>query len=167
MALSEDTRRALRAYDSFTDFARSPDLLWPPDMYERLDDDAAQIMLRAFCYAWAAGQQAAGVYNGSVTDLADELFDALATWNAQWPRQRKVDWMLSLGVKSVLLQSDQRPPAPPVAPAGLSRAELEAVEDMAAFFQIARREATLLFQIGRALGVPAPEQQAEVGSAPM
>jgi len=167
MALSDDTRRALHAYDSFTDFARAPDLLWPPDIYERLDDDVAQIMLRACCYVWAAGQQAAGVYNGSITDLADELFDALATWNAQWTDQRKVEWTLGLGVKSVLLQSDQRTLAPPVEPAGVSRADLEAVEDMAAFFQIARREATLLFRIGRALGNPALDQQAEVGSTPM
>jgi hypothetical protein len=50
MALSDSTRRALRAYDSFTDFARCPDLLWPPEAYERLDDDVEQIMLRAFCY---------------------------------------------------------------------------------------------------------------------
>jgi hypothetical protein len=67
----------------------------------------------------------------------------------------------------VLLQSDQRTLAPPVEPAGVSRADLEAVEDMAAFFQIARREATLLFRIGRALGNPALDQQAEVGSTPM
>jgi hypothetical protein len=165
MALSNDTRRALSAYDSFTDFARAPDLLWPPDRYELLDDEVAQIMLRAFCYAWAAGQQAAGAYHGSVTDLADELFDALATWDAQWTYQRKVDWMLSLGVKSVLLQSDQRPPAPPEEPAAISRADLEAVEDMAAFFKIPQHEATLLFQIGRALGISAPNHQAEVGGA--
>jgi hypothetical protein len=109
------------------------------------------------------GQQAAGVYNGSVTNLADELFDALATWNAQWPDERKVEWTLSLGVMSVLRQPDQRPLAPPVEPVGLSRADLGAVEDMAAFFQIARRKASLLFRIGRALGNPAPDQQAAVG----
>jgi hypothetical protein len=34
---------------------------------------------------------------------------------------------------------------------------------MAAFFKIAQHEATLLFQIGRALGHPAPAQQAELG----
>jgi hypothetical protein len=167
MALSDDTRRAIRAYDSFTDFACCPDLLWPPETYERLDDDVAQIMLRAFCYAWAAGQQAADVYHGSVTDLADELFDALATWDAQWTHQRKVEWTLSLGVKSVLLQPDQRPPAAPVELAGISSAELDAVEDMAFFFQIPRHEATLLFQIGRSLSKSAPPQQAELGSAPM
>jgi hypothetical protein len=163
MALSDDTRRAISAYDSFSDFARCPDLLWPPDTYERLDDEVAQIMLRAFCYAWAAGQQAAGVYDGSVTDLADELFDALDTWDPQWTHQRKVDWTRSLGVKSVLLQSDQRPPAPQDAPAGISRADLEAVEDMAAFFKIEQRKAHLLFQIGRALGTNMPYRQAEVG----
>ena len=167
MALSDDTRRALRAYDSFTDFARCPDLLWPPATYERLDDDVAQIMLRAFCYAWAAGQQAAGVYDASVTDLADELFDALATWDAQWTHHRKVEWMLSLGVKSVLLQPDQRPPAAPVEPAGISGVELDAVEDMAFFFHIPSHEATLLLQLGRALGKSAPAQQAELGSAPI
>jgi hypothetical protein len=170
MALSDDTRRALRAYDSFSDFARCPDLLWPPDTYERLDDEVAQIMLRAFCYAWAASQQAAGVYNGSVTDLADELFDALATWDAQWTHQRKIEWTLSLGVKSVLLQPDQRPPIAPIAPvqaAGISGAELDAVEDMAFFFRIPRHEATLLLKIGRALGKSAPPQQAELGSGPM
>ena len=167
MALSDETRRALRAYDSFTDFARCPDLLWPPDIYERLDDGVAQIMLRAFCYVWAAGQQAAGVYNGSITDLADELFDALATWDAQWPHKRKVDWMLSLGVRSALLQSDQCPPAASVNVAGLSRAEFDAVEDMAFFFKITHHEATLLLQLGRALGKPAPIQQAERGRAPM
>jgi hypothetical protein len=170
MALSDDTRRALRAYDSFTDFARCPDLLWPPETYERLDDDVAQIMLRAFCYAWAAGQQAADVYDGSVTDLADELFYALAIWNAQWSYHRKVEWMLSLGVKSVLLQLDQRPPAPSITlvePTSISVMEIEAVEDMALFFQIPNHEATLLFQIGRALGKSAPEQQAELGGAPM
>jgi len=165
MALSDDTRRALNAYDSFTDFARCPDLLWPPDTYERLDDDVAQIMLRAFCYAWAASQQAAGVYSGSVTDLADELFDALGTWDPQWTHQRKVDWMLSLGVTSVLLQSDPRPPAPPDAPAAISRADLEAVEDMAAFFKIEQHKAHLLFQIGRAFSAPAPHRQSEVGGA--
>jgi hypothetical protein len=167
MALCDNTRRALCAYDSFSDFARCPDLLWPPDTYERLDDNVAQIMLRAFCYTWAAGQQAVGVYNGSVADLADDLFDALATWDSQSTYERKVEWTLRLGVKSVLLQPDQRPPASPADPPGISRAELDAVEDMAAFFQIARREATLLFQIGRALGHPAPDQQAEVGSATM
>ena len=41
MALSDDTRRAIRAYDSFTDFARCPDLLWPPATYERLDPNHA------------------------------------------------------------------------------------------------------------------------------
>ena len=163
MALSDRTRHALSAYDSFTDFARCPDLLWPPETYERLDDDVAQIMLRAFCYAWAAGQQAAGIYAGSATDLADELFDALPTWNAQWTHQRKVEWTLSLGVKSVLLQSDQRPPAPPEQPAVISRADLEAVEDMAAFFKIPLHEATLLLKLGRALGAPAPHQQAVGG----
>jgi hypothetical protein len=162
MTLCDDTRRALRAYDSFADFARCPDLLWSPDLYERLDDDVAQIMVRAFCYAWAASQQAAGVYDGSATDLADELFDALAIWDERWSHQRKVEWTLSLGVKSVLLQTDQRPPAPPAEPAGISRADLDAVEDMAAYFQIARRDATLLFQIGRALGKPA-DKQAQVG----
>jgi hypothetical protein len=162
MALSEGTRRALGAYDSFTDFARCPDLLWPPETYERLDDDVAQIMLRAFCYTWAAGQQAAGVYAGSVTDLADELFDALATWDAQWTHERKLEWTLSLGVKSVLLQFDQRPPAPQQ-PAEISRADLEAVEDMAAFFKIPQHEATLLLKLGRALGAPAPRQQAVGG----
>jgi len=167
MALSDETRHALRAYDSFTDFARCPDLLWPPDIYEQLDDDVAQIMLRAFCYAWAAGQQAAGVYNGSVTDLADVLFDGLATWDAQWTHQCKVEWMLSLGVKSALLQSDQCPPAGPTDSAGLSRADLDAVEDMAFFFKITQHEATLLLQVGRALGKPAPVQQVELGSAPM
>lgn len=166
MALSDDTRRALSAYDSFTDFARCPDLLWPPDIYERLDDNVAQIMLRAFCYAWAAGQQAGGVYNGSVTDLADELFDALATWDAQWTHQRKVEWMLNLGVKSALLQSDQRPSVPSDDPIVISRADLEAVEDMASFFKIAQHEAHLLLQIGRALGKPVSSQQTEVGAAP-
>jgi hypothetical protein len=170
MALSDDTRRALRAYDSFTDFARCPDLLWPPDIYERLDDDVAQVMLRAFCYAWAAGQQAAGVYDDSVTNLADVLFDALATWDAQSTHQRKIEWMLSLGVKSVLLQPDQRPsaaPTAPVEPAGISGAELDAVEDMAFFFHIPTHEATLLLQIGRALGKSAPAQQAELGGSPI
>ena len=170
MALSDDTRRALRAYDSFTDFARCPDLLWPPETYERLDDDVAQIMLRAFCYAWAAGQQAADVYDGSVTDLADELFYALATWDAQWTHQRKIQWMHSLGVNSLLLQPDQRPPAAPITlvePARISEVELDAVEDMAFFFQIPNHEARMLFQIGRALGKSAPEQQAERGGAPV
>lgn len=170
MTLSDNTRRALRAYDSFTDFARCPDLLWPPETYERLDDDVGQVMLRAFCYTWAAGQQAAGVYDGSVTELADELFAALATWDAQWTHQRKTEWMRSLGVKSVLLQPDQRPLAVPIAPIesnALSRAELEAVEDMAFFFHIPNQEATLLLQLGRALSKSAPDQQAEVGGAPM
>jgi hypothetical protein len=44
MALSDDTRSALHAYDSFTDFARCPDLLWPPDIYERLDDEVALLL---------------------------------------------------------------------------------------------------------------------------
>ncbi len=168
MALSDDTRRALCAYDSFTDFARCPDLPWPPEAYEQLDNDVAQIMLRAFCYAWAAGQQAVGVYNGSVTDLADELFDALATWDAQWTYQRKVEWMHSLGVNSVLLQPDQRPPvAPPAEPADIPGTELDAVEDMAFFFHIPNHEATLLLKLGRALGKSAPVQQAELGGAPM
>jgi hypothetical protein len=167
MTLSDDTRRALRAYDSFTDFARSPDLLWPPDTYEQLDDDVAQIMLRAYCYAWAASQQAAGVYNDAITDLADDLFDALAAWDSQWTRQQKVEWTLSLGVKSVLLQSDQSTPVASVDANGLSCAERDAVEDMAFFFQIASHEATLLLKLGRALGKSAPVQQAELRSAPM
>src|SRR5215207_8117434 len=167
MALSDDTRRALCAYDSFTDFARCPDLLWPPDTYDQLDDNVAQIMLRAYCYAWAAGQQAAGVYNGSITDLADDLFDALATWDAQGTHECKVEWMLSLGVKSVLLQCDQCPPAAPIAPPGITRAEIEAVEDMAFFFKIPHHEATLLLQLGRALGKSAPVQQVELEGRPM
>ena len=167
MTLSDNTRRALRAYDSFTDFARAPDLLWPPETYERLDDDVAQIMLRAFCYAWAAGQHAAGVYNDAVTDLANDLFDALPTWDAQWLHERKVEWTLSLGVESVLLQSCQSASAPARDSAGLSRPELDAVEDMAYFFQIAPQEATLLLQLGRALGKSVPVQQAERGGAPM
>jgi hypothetical protein len=166
MALSDDTRRILRAYDSFTDFARCPDLLWSPETYERLDDDVAQIMLRACCYTWAAGQQAAGVYNGAVADLADDLFDALATWDAQSTHECKVEWMLRLGVKSALLQSDQSSATPAVGTAGLSHKDIEAVEDMAFFFHIAPEEATLLLQLGRALGRFAQAQQAEVG-APM
>jgi hypothetical protein len=165
MTLSDDTRRVLYAYDSFTNFACSPDLPWPPDVYERLDDEIAQIMLRAFCYAWAASQQAAGVYDSSVTVLADDLFDALATWDEHWSHERKVEWMLSLGVKSVLLQPDQRPPAPPPEPAGVSAADLDAVEDMAFFFHIPNQEATLLLQLGRALGKSAPVQQAQLGSS--
>ena len=116
---SDDTRRALRAYDLFTDFACCPDLPWSPDSYERLDDEVAQIMLHAFCYAWAASQQAAGVYSGSVSDLADELFDALPTWDAEWTHQRKVEWTLSLGLTTVLFQPDQRPPALPAELAGI------------------------------------------------
>ena len=166
MALSDDTRRALRAYDSFTDFARCPDLLWPPETYERLDDDVAQIMLRACCYAWAAGQQAAGVYPGPVTNLADDLFDALATWDAQSSHQCKVEWMLGLGVTSALLQSDQPASPPPAGAPGLSRADIDAVEDMAFFFRIAPQEATLLLQLGRALSRFAQAQQAELGGAP-
>jgi len=167
MTLSDDTRRALRAYDSFSDFARAPDLLWSPETYEQLDDDVAQIMLRAYCYAWGAGQQAAGVYNGAITDLADDLFDALAIWDAQWTHQHKVEWTLSLGVQSVLLQCDQYSPAPAIDASGLSRADCDAVEDMAFFFQIAPPEAHLLLQIGRAFGKSAPAQQAELESAPM
>ena len=164
MALSDDTRRTLRAYDSFTDFARCPDLLWPPETYERLDDDVVQIMLRACCYAWAAGQQAAGVYTGPVTELADDLFDALATWDAQWSHQCKLDWMLRLGVTSVLLQSDQSPSAAATDASGLSRADSDAVEDMAFFFKIAPQEATLLLHLGRALGKSVPVQHAELGA---
>ena len=163
MPLSDDTRRALRAYDSFTDFACCPDLPWSPDSYERLDDEVAQIMLHAFCYAWAASQQAAGVYSGSVSDLADDLFDALETWDPEWAHQRKVEWTLSLGVRTVLFQPDQRPPTLPAELADISCAELDAVDDMAAYFRIARREATLLFRIGRALGRSTPHIQAEVG----
>jgi hypothetical protein len=159
MALSEETRRLLRAYDSFSDVVRCPDLLCSPDAYERLDDEVVQIMLRACCYTWAAGQLAAGVYAGSVTDLADELFDPLETWDARWPHRRKVEWVLALGVTSALLRSDQ--PAQDMAE--LSCADRDAVEDMAYFFQIAPREATLLFYLGRALGAPA--QQAELGGA--
>jgi len=166
MALSDDTRRALCAYDTFTDFARCPDLLWSLDTYERLDDEVAQVMLRAFCYAWAASQQAAGVYNGAVTQLADELFDALPTWDAQWTPQRKQEWTLSLGVNSVLLQPDQRTPARPADSSGISYVELEAVDDMAAYFQIPRRQAILLFQLGRALGRPAPDKQVAIGGEP-
>jgi hypothetical protein len=90
-------------------------------------------------------------------------FDALATWDSQWPYQRKVEWMRSLGVSSVLLQPDQRPPAEPIESNALSGAELEAVEDMAFFFHIPNREANLLFQLGRALSKPTPDQQAQVG----
>jgi hypothetical protein len=162
MALSDDTRRALLAYDSFTDFACCPDLLWSPPAYERLEDDVAQHMLRALCYVWAASQQAAKVYHGPADELADRLCDALPTWDAQWPHQRKVEWTLSLGLDCVLFQTDQRPPTPPE-PAGLSCAELDAVDDMASYFQIERTQATLLFQLGRALGKPMPDIQAQVG----
>jgi hypothetical protein len=164
MTLSDDTRRALRAYDSFTDFACCPDLLWSPDSYESLDDEVAQIMLHAFCYAWAASQQAAGVYSGSVSDLAADLFDALPTWDPEWAHQRKVEWTLSLGVKMVLFQPDQRPPAASAEFTNMSCADLDAVDDMAAYFQIPRHEATLLFRIGRALSKPMQHKQAEVGA---
>jgi hypothetical protein len=165
MVLSDDTRRALYAYDSFTDFACCPDLLWSPPAYERLEEDVAQHMLQALCYVWAASQLAAKVYHGPAEELAAKLFDALPTWDSQWPHQRKVEWTLSLGVDCVLFQTDQRPPTPPQ-PAGLSCAELDAVEDMAAYFQIDAKQATLLFQIGRELGKPAPDMQAEVGGQP-
>jgi hypothetical protein len=48
----------------------------------------------------------------------------------------------------------------------MSSADRDAVDDMAAFFRIARDEATLLFQIGRALAkdLPQPAKQAEVGA---
>jgi hypothetical protein len=170
MALSDGTRRALRAYDSFTDFARCPDLPWSPDAYERLDDEVAQTMLRAFCYAWAASQQAAGVYGGPVADLADNLFDALPSWDVSLPHQHKLEWTLGLGVKLVLLQLDARPVEAPACQqpaelAAMSSADRDAVEDMAAFFQIERDEATLLFRIGRALGKAPPALQAEAGSS--
>jgi hypothetical protein len=164
MALSADTRRALCAYDSFTNFACCPDLPWSPDVYERLDDQIAQTMLLSFCYAWAAGQQAAGVYDGSVADLANQLFDALPTWNESFSYERKVAWTLSLGVQSVLLQSDPNPPAPVAEPVEISVADRDAVGDMAAFFHIACEEATLLFQVGRALGHAASDKQVEVRS---
>jgi hypothetical protein len=171
MALSDDTRRALRAYDSFTDFARCPDLLWSPNAYERIDDEIVQTMLHAFCYVWAASQQAAGVYSGSVADLAAALFEALPSWDETLSHQRKVEWTLSLGVKTVLLQLDARSSTPAASdqsnrPATMSSADRDAVDDMAAFFRIARDEATLLFQIGRALAkdLAQPAKQAEVGA---
>ena len=167
MALSHDTRRALRAYDSFTDFARCPDLPWAPEVYEQLDDQVALSMLGAFCYAWAASQQAAGVYSGSVINLANKLLDALPSWEESFSHQRKVEWTLSLGVKSVLLQLDSRPPLPPAyeqpGRSGVSGADRDAVDDMATFFQITPKQATLLFQLGRALGKSEPVRQAEVG----
>jgi hypothetical protein len=167
MTLSDTTRRALRAYDSFTDFARCADLPWSPDVYERLDDEIAQTLLHAFCYVWAASQQAAGVFSGSVPDLAITLLEALPSWDETATQQGKVEWTLSLGVKSVLFQLDPRSPALPASdhtnePVSMSSADCDAVEDMAVFFRIARSEATLLFQIGRALGKESPEPAAQV-----
>jgi hypothetical protein len=56
------------------------------------------------------------------------------------------------------------PGEPPAEHAGMSSADNDAVEDMADFFRIAREEAKLLFQVGRALSRSAPTLQAEVGA---
>src|SRR5689334_1955693 len=145
MTLSADTRRALQAYDSFTDFARCPDLPWAPEVYEQLDDETAQIMLLSFCYAWAASQQAAGVYCGAVAELADALFDRLPSWDERLSQEYKLEWTLKLGVTAVLLQSEPRPPVQPTEGIEMSASDREALDDMAAFFHIPCNQAVLLF----------------------
>jgi hypothetical protein len=165
MPLSANTRRALQAYDSFTDFARCPDLPWVPEVYEPLDDEIAQTMLRSFCYAWAAGQQAAGVYCGAVADLADALFDQLPSWDERLSPECKLEWTLKLGVTAVLMQNEPRPLAlvPPAECVEMSASDHEALDDMAAFFHIPCNQAALLFQIGRALEQAVLTPAKEVG----
>lgn len=158
MTLSNTIHNLLQAYDSFTNFAGGPDLPWVVEAYDGLDDNTVQIMIRSLCYAWAAGQRAVGCYDGFVERLAQDLFEALPTWDDARVPEQKVAWLRRLGVQHVLPEPEARPPANAQGDlyqavwADLTDAEREAITDMAAFFQIALREATLMYHLGRALG---------------
>jgi hypothetical protein len=158
MTLSNAIHNLLQAYDSFTDFAGGPDLPWVVEAYDELDDNTVQIMIRSLCYAWAAGQRAAGCYDGFVERLAQDLFEALPTWDGAQAPEQKVDWLRRIGVQHVLPEPEARPATDAhddlyhAVWAGLTDAEREAITDMAAFFQIALPEATLMYHLGRALG---------------
>jgi hypothetical protein len=157
MGLTDDTRHLLLAYDSFTNFAGGPDLPWVVDVYETLDDDPVQTMVWSLCYAWAVGQRAAGCYENSIEGLAQSLFWKLPTWDDRWSQDRKAAWLNQLGIQMVLPEPDPRPlPAPlpgddPSRWSDLDSVERNAIEDMAAYFQLGLPETILLYQLGRAL----------------
>ena len=157
MALSVEMRTLLCAYDSFTDFAGGPDLPWAVEVYDRLENEIVGHMIQELCYVWAAGQRAAGCYEGNVDNLAQSLFQALPGWDDTLPRESKIAWLHSIGVHTVLPEPEPRP-AEPAAGNGhipwwsdLDAADQSAVADMAAYFQIGLPQAILLYRLGYAL----------------
>jgi|SRR5579859_6558974 len=155
MALSPATRRLIQAYDEFTNFAGGPDLPWVVAVYEELDDTTARAMIRALCYAWAAGQRAAGYYRGQIERLAQALFISLPHWNNDFPRAHKLLWLYRLGIQGAPPEPEQRPQItriiPPSDQIEIRPEDREPIKDMAAFFQIDLAEATLLYRLGQAL----------------
>ncbi|HJZ49383.1 MAG TPA: hypothetical protein VKE41_19535 [Roseiflexaceae bacterium] len=163
MAISTDVHQLLRAYDGLTNFAGGPDLPWVLETYAQLDDSTVLNMIQAFCYAWAAGQRAAGCYKGSVECLAQAIFAALPTWDDALPREAKATWLRHLGIVAILPEPEPRQAACTCSPSAswsdLDRTDHSAIEDMANYFQIGIAETTLLYHLGRALTRATPMQR--------
>jgi hypothetical protein len=157
MALSVEMHNLLSAYDSFTNFAGGPDLPWAIEVYDRLEDQIVSHMIRELCYIWAAGQRAIGCYEGNVEDMAQSLFQALPGWDDTLPKERKIAWLHSIGIRTVLPEPEPRPTELAAGnghmtwEGDLNAADQSAVEDMAAYFQIGLPETILLYRLGRAL----------------
>jgi len=164
MALSMDMRHLLRAYEGLTNFAGGPDLPWVLETYEQLDDCTVRNMIWAFCYAWAAGQRAAGCYDGNVDRLAQALFAALPGWDDALPCEGKAVWLRRLGVEAILPEPEPRPSTPAQSNAvtswsDLDRIDHDAIDDMSTYFQIGIPETTLLYRLGQALKQATPTQR--------
>jgi hypothetical protein len=162
MALSNNMRHLLLAYDGLTNFAGGPDLPWVLETYEQLDDCTLRNMIWAFSYAWAAGQLAAGYFHGNVECLAQALFAALPTWDEALPHEGKASWLHRLGVDVPLSEPEPRPTAfdcRPIANWGdIDCSDRAAIEDMSTYFRIGISETTLLYRLGQALSqnIPVP-----------
>ena len=158
MTLSADTRQLLLAYNSFTDFAGGPDLPWVVEIYEGLEDDTVRHMIWALCYAWAAGQRAAGCFEESVETLAQALFFKLPIWEDTWSQDSKAAWLNELGIQMIMPEPEPRPTGNkyPAKWNDLDSIDRNAVEDMAEYFQLGLPETLLLYSMGRALKQSSP-----------
>jgi hypothetical protein len=153
MPLTSNTRQLLHAYDSFTNVAGGPDLPWVLEVYETLDDITALFMIRALCYAWAAGQYASGYYTGSVDRLADSLVAALPEWFEHKTRDEQLAALRKMGVNTLFPAPEPRPAPATVPPREHDSAgdDKDALQDMRSYFHIGLSEATLLYRLGRTL----------------
>ena len=160
MTLSTNMHRLLLAYDGLTNFAGGPDLPWVLETYVQLDDTTLRNMIWALSYAWAAGQLAAGYYQGNVECLAQALFTALPTWDDALPPRDKQIWLQRLGVDTILPEPEPRPTAPECCFAikwgDLNCSDHAAIKDMATYFRIDIPETTLLYRLGQVLSQATP-----------